>query len=113
MVNACTPDGFKHDVSLMKALNEPEASNGPEATSLQFGFLFKASELDNRRARKSEAAVNSGANADATADIESAINNNDDAFPMCKVQRIDVPWPSTASTAVESRTRSKPGRRAS
>ena len=43
-------DGSKSDVSLIKApSNEPEASNGPEATSLQFGSLSKASELDNRR----------------------------------------------------------------
>ena len=49
--------------------------------------------------------ANSGANADATADTESAINNNLNHLPMCKVQRIDDPWPSVCS-------RSKPGRRA-
>ena len=74
--------------------------------------LSKASELDNRRTRKSEEkavnSANSGANAAATADTESVANNDVDAFPACKVQRADVPEPS-----VDSKPKSKPGRRAS
>ena len=42
-----------------RASNEPEASNGPEAKSLQFGSLpsqeSQESALDNRSTRKTEA----------------------------------------------------------
>ena len=55
--------------------------------------------------------MNSAANADATADATDPTANP--AVPACKDQRADVPWPSTASTADDSKSKSKPGRRAS
>ena len=113
------PDGSRHDESLKAVIISSPSKRraGRQLPSCKPFALSQESELDNRRTRKSdEKAMNSAATADAigsvsvaTADangsVSASIHNDLNAFPMCKVQRIDDPWPSVCS-------RSKPGRRA-